>query len=64
MATRILTIIAVLALALLVSACLSPNPQPSGLTPVPTLAPAATLTLAPAIQGVHRCKADAGESMH
>jgi mono/diheme cytochrome c family protein len=51
MATRILTIIAVLALALLVSACLSPNPQPSGLTPVPTLAPAATLTLAPAIQG-------------
>jgi mono/diheme cytochrome c family protein len=51
MATRILTIIAALALALLVSACLSPNPQPSGLTPVPTLAPAATLTLAPALQG-------------
>jgi mono/diheme cytochrome c family protein len=51
MATRILAIIAALALALLVSACLSPNPQPSGLTPVPTLAPAATLTLVPAIQG-------------
>jgi mono/diheme cytochrome c family protein len=52
MATRIVIIIAAaLGLALLVSACLSPNPQPAGLTPVPTLAPAATLTLAPAIQG-------------
>jgi mono/diheme cytochrome c family protein len=52
MATRIVIIIAAaLALALLVSACLSPNPQPAGLTPVPTLAPAATLTLVPAIQG-------------
>ncbi len=56
MTTRTWTIIAalitVLGLALLVSACLSPNPQPLGLTPVPTLAPAATLTLAPALQGV------------
>src|SRR5512135_3232339 len=55
MTTRTWTIIAALmtalGLALLMSACFNPNPQPLGLTPVPTLAPAATLTLAPALQG-------------
>jgi mono/diheme cytochrome c family protein len=39
-----------LLLLAIVSAC-SPNPQPVGLTPIPSLAPAATLTLVPAIQG-------------
>jgi mono/diheme cytochrome c family protein len=28
----------------------NPNPQPEGLTPVPTLAPAATLTLIPSLE--------------
>jgi mono/diheme cytochrome c family protein len=37
-------------LILFLGAC-SPNPQPAGLTPVPSLAPGATLTLNPAIQG-------------
>ena len=40
----------VLMFILLASACGTPNPQPSALTPVPTLAPGATLTLIPAIQ--------------
>jgi mono/diheme cytochrome c family protein len=37
-------------LLVLVTACGSPNPQPPGLTPIPTLAPGATVTLVPAIQ--------------
>ncbi len=37
-------------LILFLGAC-SPNPQPLGVTPVPSLAPGATLTLNPAIQG-------------
>jgi mono/diheme cytochrome c family protein len=44
------TLLAVLLLVLLLAAC-SPNPQPAGLTAVPSLAPGATLTLVPAIQG-------------
>jgi len=51
MSTRnYLMLLAVLLLAVLLTAC-SPNPQPAGLTPVPSLAPGATLTLVPAIQG-------------
>jgi len=44
----------ILLVSLLLITCLAacyPNPQPPGLTPVPSLAPAATLTLLPAIQG-------------
>jgi mono/diheme cytochrome c family protein len=41
-----------LTLGLLLGACGSPNPQPEGLTPIPSLAPGATLTLVPAIQAV------------
>jgi mono/diheme cytochrome c family protein len=37
------------ALTLFLGAC-HPNPQPAGLTPIPTLAPAETLTLVPALQ--------------
>lgn len=44
-------IVTALSLGLWVSACGSPNPQPAGLTPIPTLAPAETPTLAPALQG-------------
>ena len=51
MSTRIwITIFATLSLALLLFACASPNPQPPGLTPIPTLAPGATTTLLPALQ--------------
>jgi len=32
------------------SACGSPNPQPEGLTPIPTLAPASEVTLSPELQ--------------
>jgi mono/diheme cytochrome c family protein len=41
-----------LALLLVLSLTLScnPNPQPEGLTPVPSLAPAATLTLIPSLE--------------
>jgi mono/diheme cytochrome c family protein len=38
-----------LVLASILSACLNPNPQAVGLTPIPTLAPAATITLIPAL---------------
>jgi mono/diheme cytochrome c family protein len=47
---RILTSL-VLLLVLMLSLSCNPNPQPEGLTPVPTLAPAATLTLVPALEG-------------
>jgi mono/diheme cytochrome c family protein len=40
----------VLVLALFLSLSCNPNPQPEGLTPVPTLAPAATLTLIPSLE--------------
>jgi mono/diheme cytochrome c family protein len=40
---------AVLALTFLIVGC-SPNPQPVGLTPIPTLAPAEPITLVPALQ--------------
>lgn len=42
-----------LGLLLVLAVCIScnPNPQPEGLTPVPTLAPAATLTLIPSLEG-------------
>jgi mono/diheme cytochrome c family protein len=43
-------LIAPVLLALFMTACTSPNPQPAGLTPIPTLAPAETPTLAPALQ--------------
>jgi mono/diheme cytochrome c family protein len=50
MSKRLVTFIGLAILALLVLACV-PNPQPAGLTPVPTLAPGPTLALVPAIQG-------------
>lgn len=46
--SRIILLVSLFLIASL-AACY-PNPQPSGLTPVPSLAPAATLTLLPAIQ--------------
>jgi len=50
MSTRIsFTLVAGLSLALFLGACTSPNPQPAGLTPIPTLAPGATPTLVPAL---------------
>lgn len=52
MATRIwVTIITLLWLALFLVGCANPNPQPPGLTPIPSLAPGATVTLVPALQG-------------
>jgi mono/diheme cytochrome c family protein len=51
MSTRAwIVVIAAMTLAIFMSACASPNPQPPGLTPIPTLAPGATLTLVPALQ--------------
>jgi mono/diheme cytochrome c family protein len=44
-----ITLLGAICLILFLGAC-SPNPQPLGLTPVPSLAPGATLTLNPAIQ--------------
>ncbi len=38
-------------LGLAMTACGSPNPQPEGLTPIPTLAPASSVTLNPSLQG-------------
>jgi mono/diheme cytochrome c family protein len=43
-------LLSAICLILFLGAC-SPNPQPIGVTPVPSLAPGATLTLNPAIQG-------------
>jgi mono/diheme cytochrome c family protein len=40
----------VLVLVLSLTLSCNPNPQPEGLTPVPTLAPAATLTLIPSLE--------------
>lgn len=37
--------------ALILVACASPNPQPAGLTPVPSLVPGGEATLVPALQG-------------
>jgi len=45
---RILTSLALLLVPLLSLSC-HPNPQPEALTPIPTLPPAATLTLIPAL---------------
>jgi mono/diheme cytochrome c family protein len=45
-----ITLLGAICLILFLGAC-SPNPQPVGGTPVPSLAPGATLTLNPAIQG-------------
>jgi mono/diheme cytochrome c family protein len=45
-----LLIVALSSLGVISSACSSPNPQPAALTPVPTLAPAATPTLITALQ--------------
>jgi mono/diheme cytochrome c family protein len=50
MFSRIWLLIGAASLLLVVAACGSPNPQPPGLTPIPTLAPGATVTLAPEIQ--------------
>jgi mono/diheme cytochrome c family protein len=46
---RILISLALFLVLMLTLAC-NPNPQPEGLTPVPTLAPAATLTLIPSLE--------------
>jgi mono/diheme cytochrome c family protein len=43
-------VVAAFELGLLVSACSSPNPQPVGLTPIPTLSPGATPTLVAALE--------------
>ena len=51
MSTRSWIILLVSLLFIASLAACYPNPQPPGLTPVPSLAPAATLTLMPAIQG-------------
>ncbi len=51
MSTRSWIILLVSFLLIVSVAACYPNPQPPGLTPVPSLAPAATLTLLPAIQG-------------
>ncbi|MFC2036579.1 c-type cytochrome [Chloroflexota bacterium] len=47
---RILASLALL-LVLLLSLSCNPNPQPEALTPIPTLAPAATLTLVTELEG-------------
>jgi len=47
---RILTSL-VLSLVMILTLSCNPNPQPEGLTPIPTLAPAATLTLIPSLEG-------------
>lgn len=46
---RLLIIPALLLVLFLTLSC-NPNPQPEGLTPIPTLAPAATLTLIPSLE--------------
>ncbi|MCL4394759.1 MAG: c-type cytochrome [Chloroflexi bacterium] len=53
MSKRVVFPFAVLAaIAMAASACSSPNPQPTGLTPIPTLPPGATPTLVTAIESV------------
>ncbi len=44
-------IILALSVAMFLAACGSPNPQPPGLTPIPTLSPAGQPTLVAALQG-------------
>src|SRR5512137_2575852 len=46
---RWIILAAILTCALFLGACMSPNPQPPGLTPVPSLAPGATTTFVPAL---------------
>lgn len=46
---KILALVSLLMLLALLGC--NPNPQPTGLTPVPSLAPAATMTLLPQVQG-------------
>jgi mono/diheme cytochrome c family protein len=46
-----ITSVPILVLSLLLVACGSPNPQPPGLTPIPTLARAATVTPVSGLQG-------------
>lgn len=48
---RWITRLAILVLFLVLTACGTPNAQPAGLTAIPSLAPAGTVTLVPAIQG-------------
>jgi mono/diheme cytochrome c family protein len=51
MSTRIwMTMFVILWIALFLFGCGYPNPQPPGLTPIPSLAPVATGTLVPALQ--------------
>jgi mono/diheme cytochrome c family protein len=45
-----LTSLILLTVLILTVSC-NPNPQPEALTPIPTLAPAATLTLIPSLEG-------------
>jgi mono/diheme cytochrome c family protein len=47
---RILTSLVLLLVLILTLSC-NPNPQPEGLTPIPTLAPAAAVTLIPSLEG-------------
>jgi mono/diheme cytochrome c family protein len=51
MPKRIRSLCKIIAVVLLLAACSNPNPQPPGLTPIPTLAPGATPTLIPSLQG-------------
>lgn len=51
MAIRILVCILLTTVLLVPSACSNPNPQPAALSPIPSLAAGATLTLVPQIQG-------------
>ncbi len=51
MSRRTGTLLFVTLFIILLAVACNVNPQPAGLTPVPTLAPAPTLTLNPAIQG-------------
>jgi mono/diheme cytochrome c family protein len=48
---RILSSLALMLVLIFALSC-NPNPQPEALTPVPTLAPAATLTLIPSLEGL------------
>jgi mono/diheme cytochrome c family protein len=52
MSTRTQILAAALLMMFMLNACNTPNPQPAGLTPIPTLAPPEHVTLVPAIQEV------------
>jgi mono/diheme cytochrome c family protein len=58
---RILASLALL-LVLLLSLSCNPNPQPEALTPIPTLAPAATLTLVTELEGPAEGSGEAASS--